>query len=349
MKKILSILFVLIFACSLTFGASITDELKDMANQLVQVKAGKTKPSYAFVALTTDYKNTLVDNYVTDALTEAMFKTGKVKIIERANVEVILKEQKFQSSGLVNEENVKSIGMIAGADFVCYGTLKDLGASLTINARVVDVETGELCAIARTTILKDEYLQRQPQSAVGTPSIATTKTTIATTGSVVNNAWEVTKSVDEFGNCVYYTFMVKSTEKQFLFINYKRGNNPANSRVIAGFHWFKNGWIDSGYTSDQSGKYEIKGKNGNVVTKSFSNNSDWVNRSDGAWNVDFCYAWDSKNSARWLVEIMKDSDSVAVRRDDMTRRFQTAGLLDKMAEYGITWEEIDNAMANEEF
>ena len=354
MKKILSILFVLIFACSLTFGASITDELKDMANQLVQVKAGKTKPSYAFVALTTDYKNTLVDNYVTDALTEAMFKTGKVKIIERANVEVILKEQKFQSSGLVNEENVKSIGMIAGADFVCYGTLKDLGASLTINARVVDVETGELCAIARTTILKDEYLQRQPQSAVGTPSIATTKTTMATTGSVVNNAWKVTKSVDEFGNCTYYTFMVNSTEQQFLFINYKRGNNPANSKVVAGIHWFINGWQDPTDLGYQTGQYEIKGKDGNIVTKNckyYGSSSDTgVYRSDDAWNVSkFAYACDPKNSARWLVEIMKDSDSVAVRRDDMTRRFQTAGLLDKMAEYGITWEEIDNALANEEF
>jgi len=31
------------------------------------------------------------------------------------------------------------------------------------------------------------------------------------------------------------------------------------------------------------------------------------------------------------------------------RRFQTAGLMDKMAEYGITWAEIDAALANEEF
>jgi len=49
------------------------------------------------------------------------------------------------------------------------------------------------------------------------------------------------------------------------------------------------------------------------------------------------------------VDIMKNSDSVAVRRDGLSRRFQTAGLLDKMEEYGITWEEIDAAIANEEF
>ena len=63
----------------------------------------------------------------------------------------------------------------------------------------------------------------------------------------------------------------------------------------------------------------------------------------------FYYAYDSKNSARWFVEMMKNSDSVAVRRDGMTRRFQTAGLVEKMAEYGISWSEFSDAIANEEF
>ena len=40
---------------------------------------------------------------------------------------------------------------------------------------------------------------------------------------------------------------------------------------------------------------------------------------------------------------------LAVRRDGMTRRFQTAGLVEKMAEYGISWSELSDAIANEEF
>ncbi|MCR4712825.1 MAG: CsgG/HfaB family protein [Treponemataceae bacterium] len=348
MKKILAILFVLIFACNLVFGASITDELKGMANQLVQVKAGVSKPSYAFVALTTDYKNTLVDNYVTDALTEAMFNTGKVKIIERANVETILQEQKFQSSGLVNEETVKSIGMIAGVDFVCYGTLKDLGASLTVNARVVDVETGELCAIARTTILKDEYLQRQVQSAVGTPSIATTKTATTSTGSIVNNAWEVTSYTDEFGGYTKYIFTIKSTDEKKLLLSYQKYENSAYNRVISGIYWGyggpTNAW-GNGITNN-AGTYDIKGQ-GETVTKKVPDA--WQMYYGPSNDNYFWFAWDSKAGSRWLVDILVNSDTVSVRRDGLSRKFQTAGLLDKMAEYGITWEEIDNAMANEEF
>ncbi len=352
---------------------SIIEELEDMANKLVQAKAGTSKPSFAFLALSTDYKNTLVENYVTDALTEAMFNTGKIKIIERANLETILDEQKFQSSGLVNEENVKSIGMIAGADFVCYGTLKDLEDSFTVNARVVDVETGELCAISRATITKDNYLKKQPQSAVGSTKAFVTSTTTKDDSNaitenkitapneqktestspkkaVVDNAWKVTKNVDIFEDCTYYTFIINSSEKQFLFINYKKGKNSGNNRIIAGIHWFINGWADPRWRPDQKGTYEVKGENATVVLKNFNNTDSHTNISDDAWKAGtFCYAYDSKVSARWIVEIMKNSDSVAVRRDGMTRRFQTAGLLDKMAEYGITWAEIDAALANEEF
>lgn len=336
---------------------SITDELEDMATKLVQdllqERSGASKPSCAFMPLTTDYKNSQVDNYITDALTEAMFNAGKIKIIERSNLESILEEQKFQSSGLVNEVTAKSIGMIAGVDFVCYGTLKDTGNSFTVNARIVDVETGELCAISRTTVSKDEYLSQQPQSAVASakasvsssPASKNTSTVSSakTTGSNNSSAWKVVTRVNEFDDCTYYTFILNSSEKQFLFINYKKANNSGNSRVIAGIHWTEGYWFDN------RGTYEIKGSNGKLYTKEFHNGNN-IKESDDTWNTGkFYYVYDSKNSARWFVEMMKNSDSVAVRRDGMTRRFQTAGLVEKMAEYGISWSELSDAIANEEF
>jgi len=344
MKKILAIIIVVCFAMGLVFGITITDELKDMANQLIQTKTGTSKPSYAFVAFTTDYKNTLVDNYVTDALMEAMFNTGKVKIIERSNLENILTEQKFQSSGLVNEETVKSIGMIAGVDFVCYGTLKDLNYGFTVNARVVDVETGELCAIARATITKDDYLKKQPQSAVGTPSIAYTKTTTPkTTTSTANNAWKVASYSDEFEGWTQYVFTITTTDSKKLLVYYNKCVNSANNRVISGIYWGYDNW-DSWQTNN-SGTYDIKGQS-ETVTKNMR--EAW--RTTLTKSDDYLYfAWDPKLGARWLVDILVNNDTVSVRRDGLSRRFQTAGLLDKMAEYGITWEEIDAALANEEF
>lgn len=334
---------------------TIVDDLMPLANKLIQENLDGSKPSFAFVALTTDYKNTLVDNYITDALSEAMFNTGKIKIIERGNLEAILSEQKFQASGLVNEQTAKDIGMIAGVDFVCYGTLKDIGDIFTVNARVVDVETGEVAAMSRANITKDAYLKKQVQSAVGS-SVYTTVTTntvnttsqektesVQTPPKVANNAWKVVKSPDEFANSTHFAFILNSTDFRKLYVSFKRCENPANNRVIAGIHWTTDDYRSIGKANN--GTYDIKGDSGTSISKNLRDVWTYTYPSKEF----FLFGWDEKSGSRWLVDIIRKSDSVAVRRDGLTRRFQTAGLMEKMAEYGITWAEIDAALANEEF
>ncbi len=331
---------------------SIVEELVSLANKLIQENPNGEKYSYAFMPLTTDYKNTLVDNYITDALSEAMFNTGKIKIIERSNLEALLTEQKFQASGLVNETTAKSIGMIVGANFVCYGTLKDLGNSFSVTARVVDVETGEIVAMSRIDVTKDDYLKNQPQKAVGTSvytSVTQTSSTTSTittsdpeqgTTNTTNIAWEVVKYRDDFEGCTQYIFRVYSSDYRFLFIAYKKSDVKANSRVIAGIHW------GDSWSWDIDGTYDIKG-NGNAISKQL--NDIWTYDLDASGKDYFKFVWNQKAASRWLVDIIRNSDSVAARRDGLVRRFQTVGLLEKMAEYGITWAEIDAALANEEF
>ncbi|MBD5426645.1 MAG: hypothetical protein HDR38_03700 [Treponema sp.] len=173
-------------------------EFKAMAQKLAPEKKSGTKPSYAVVTLTTDNRNPSIETYVTDALTEAVFDTGTVRIIERANLENILSEQQFQSSGLVNEDTAKAIGSIAGADYVCYGTIKDSGTTLLVSARVVDVENGEICAMSRAAVQKDDYVnahindkpvpkpQTAPQAKPATETTTAASTEAAT--AVATNA-----------------------------------------------------------------------------------------------------------------------------------------------------------------
>lgn len=339
---------------------TIVDELESMAMQLIQEKSGVNKPVFAFYPLTTDYKNALTENYVTDALTEAMFNSGKIKIIERNYLESVLKEQKFQSSGLVNEQTAKSIGMLVGADFICYGTLKDFGEKFTVNARVVNVETAELCAIARAMITKDDYLKKRSTSAEGTPvsSIETKtaktdiasaaketppmppKTTTKKTTTVANNAWKVTKYRNDFDSYTNYLFKVYSTDHRFIFILYKKCDVPANSRVIAGVHW------SSGFSWESEGTYDIKSKEG-TISRYYGDH--WECDADDSGKDKFSFVWNQKEGSRTLTERFKNNETVSLRRDNLVRKFQTAGLVDKMAEYGITWAEIDAAIANEEF
>ena len=324
--------------------ASIVDELNELAIKLKQTKADGSNASFAVIPFSTDYKNTLVENYITDALTESLFNTGSVKIFERENLDAILKEQEFQASGLVNEETAKSIGMLAGVDFVCYGTLKDTGDAFTVNARVIDVETGEICAMARTNVTKDDYLKNQVQGSVAVKQPTTTKTVTTTKPKAVstNNLWSVSSYRNDFDGFTSYTFTVKSTSGEMFVVNYKKSDIQLNSRVFAGICW------EQGYGySRQTGDYDIKLDNGSMLSKEMYGY--WTNYYDVSGKSYIYVAWIHKAGARWIIDLLLQNNMISLRKNNVVRKFQTAGLLDKMAEVGITWDEIDAAMANEEF
>ena len=322
-------------------SSSIVDDLADLAGKLLQEKADGSKASYAFLPLTTDYSNTLVEDYVTDALTEAMFNTGSVKIFERDNLQAILDEQKFQASGLVNEETAKSIGMLAGVDFVCYGTLKDTGDAFTVNARVVDVETGEICAMARTNVTKDDYLMQQKQGATTAKTTSTTTAAKKTTASA-NNLWQVSSYRNEFDGFTRYTFTTKSTSGEMFVVQYEKNDIQMNSRVYAGVCW-----EPGGYNYEQQGTYDFKLANGEIITKQLP---DWRKcYLDISGKTYYMVGYINKAGARWLIDLLVENNMITLRKNNVVRKFQTSGLLDKMAEVGITWDEVDAAMANEEF
>lgn len=321
---------------------SIVDQFEELSQKLLQDGKNGKKASYAFVALNSDNGNALTENYVTDALTESIFNTGKVRIIERANLEKILSEQKFQSSGLVNEDSAKEIGQIAGVDYVCYGTLKDLGDEITVNARVVDVETGEICAMARDTIKKDDYLKKNVASSGTTKSTKTNTTKSATsTQKKMNNLWTVRKSRNEFDGYTTYTFILKGPNSNcYCFFGYDKNDVPSKSMVRAGFSWNK---------FDTSGSYDIKTEDGNMTTKKtgyayWSYDTGWKNG-----NEKFYFSYNNGESARFYLNLFESNNYLTVRHRDLVQRFQTAGFWDAVESAGITREEIEEAIANEEF
>lgn len=327
--------------------SSIVDELNELADKLKQTKADGSNASFAVIPFSTDYKNTLVENYITDALTESLFNTGSVKIFERENLDAILKEQEFQASGLVNEETAKSIGMLAGVDFVCYGTLKDIGDAFTVNARVIDVETGEICAMARTNVTKDDYLKNQVQGSAAVKQTTTTKTVTTTKPKAVstNNLWSVSSYRNDFDGFTSYTFTVKSATGEMFYVGYKKCDIETNSRVFAGIYWVESWRWNRGDSPD--GTYDFKLENGSIIKKTFEDR--WTNYTDLSKENSFMFGWNSKEGARWWLNMLTQNNVITVRKNNLVRKFQTAGLLDKMAEVGITWDEIDAAMANEEF
>jgi TolB-like protein len=81
---------------------------------------------------------------LTDRLRIELYNTKYYKVIERAMMDDILEEQKFQTSGCVSDECIVEIGKMIGVEQIVGGSISQVGNIFSVSARIVNVETGEI-------------------------------------------------------------------------------------------------------------------------------------------------------------------------------------------------------------
>ncbi|MFP4520610.1 MAG: CsgG/HfaB family protein, partial [Fibrobacterota bacterium] len=85
---------------------------------------------------------------VTDILTERLgaelINTGEFKVMERSQMDMVLKEQGFQQTGCTSTECMVEMGQLVGVDRIIAGSIGQLGKKYTINARIINVGTGSV-------------------------------------------------------------------------------------------------------------------------------------------------------------------------------------------------------------
>ena len=67
-----------------------------------------------------------------------------MRLVDRKMLENILKEQGLQQSGCTTEECAAEIGELLGAQFMISGSVGKLGATFSVDAKMVSVSTGEM-------------------------------------------------------------------------------------------------------------------------------------------------------------------------------------------------------------
>ncbi len=80
---------------------------------------------------------------LTDRLRTELVNVSDYKVVERNKIDDILKEQKFQVSGCVDECLIE-VGKMLGANELVIGSFGKVGNIFTISARIVDAESGEV-------------------------------------------------------------------------------------------------------------------------------------------------------------------------------------------------------------
>jgi TolB-like protein len=121
----------------------------------LSLSAQQDKMRIAIMDLTANSVSPETAKTVSDLLRTELFNTGLFTVIERAEMDKILKEQGFQQSGCTENECVVQFGKILSAKKVLVGTVNKLGNTYIINARIVDVEKA-VTEFADNTVVKAE-------------------------------------------------------------------------------------------------------------------------------------------------------------------------------------------------
>ncbi|MFC1887679.1 CsgG/HfaB family protein, partial [Candidatus Cloacimonadota bacterium] len=109
-------------------------------NQVTQVGSRLTIAVLPFEA-NENAKN--LSGSVTDKMITQLVNLRRFRVIERGAIEDVMKEQAFALSGMVDEDSAIEVGKIVGADVIIIGRLNiEIGFG-KVNARGVDIETGE--------------------------------------------------------------------------------------------------------------------------------------------------------------------------------------------------------------
>ncbi len=77
-------------------------------------------------------------------LNTELSQNSALRIVERADVEALLREQELATEGRVDASQAASIGRLVGARYMVLGSFVDIFEQVRMDARIVDVETGEL-------------------------------------------------------------------------------------------------------------------------------------------------------------------------------------------------------------
>jgi hypothetical protein len=127
--------------------AATTDTTEEAATTLLQKRLGQLQDKKLAVVGISATSSSIADDTAQGILVfveNAFVNTGAVKVVDRQNIEKIVKEYEFQANELVDEQTAVEIGKLTGSDIIVTGTISYVGKKYYLNIKLISVETAEI-------------------------------------------------------------------------------------------------------------------------------------------------------------------------------------------------------------
>jgi hypothetical protein len=96
--------------------------------------------------------------YAVEKLTPYFARSRKFAVMERAMIDQVLQEQKFQVSAFVDEASTQEFGKLVGAETIISGTIAELDNAYYFNVKAIGVATGNLMAVVDVEVDRNSRL-----------------------------------------------------------------------------------------------------------------------------------------------------------------------------------------------
>lgn len=147
MKKLM-IASALLFAAGTAMAGGLESKLDSIVKQFARdaQARGNATAATAVFPYSCDEKlsRKRVDLAVSELLTARMLRDGTFTLVERSQLESVMKEQALGLSGAIDSGAAAQVGKLAGARLAVLGTVVRVGNSYQISSKLVDTETAEI-------------------------------------------------------------------------------------------------------------------------------------------------------------------------------------------------------------
>ncbi|MBP7464483.1 MAG: DUF1566 domain-containing protein [Bacteroidales bacterium] len=148
-----------------------------------------------------DKSNTGYKDVMREMLSTGISKSAYYKPVERALINKVLEENKYQSSGMVDDSKISELGKQMGADYVCVSMIQKMGTNYFITAKLVNVTTAsvEFQEYVKTTNGENDLFEKIDELA---GKLSSAKSATNATSKPVTNSEIPTVEIN------YQTYMV---------------------------------------------------------------------------------------------------------------------------------------------
>jgi len=213
-------------------SGSAESGLQELAQAIVNKSAQNDADSIAVLPFpNSDGSCSVLSTYLADELIQSLFTVAgaKLRIIERSQLEALLREVKIGDGGLLNPATTQKLGNLSGVKALALGTVAVIGDHIRINARLISTSNGQTVSAAAVSIARNGEIDGLMQHQIGSSGGLCGNTFVGTADATPDPGGNV---VDASSTSVQATRSITQEGITFAVQNVSRSQDKKSVSVI---------------------------------------------------------------------------------------------------------------------